>query len=139
MRLDIYHHADQRVVDKLDMILATQEILMDNADRIIADVQAQKTVIDGLKAFIAGLKGQIADALAGAKLSAEHEAKLAAIFPDLEANTDAITQAITTQPDGSPAPAPTPDPVPAPDPAPTNDATLPPDSNAPASQKPSTL
>lgn len=118
MRLDIYHHADQRVVDKLDMILATQEILMDNVDRLIEDVAKQSTTIESMKTFISGLKSQVADALAGAKLSAEHEAKLAAIFPSLEANTDAITAAITTAPDPVPVPVPTPDPAPAPTPQP---------------------
>lgn len=103
MHLHIHHHADQRVVDKLDMIQAAQEILMDNLDRLIEDVAKQKTAIESMKTFISGLKSAVAEALAGAKLSAEHEARLASIFPDLEANTDAITAAVTTSPD-EPAP-----------------------------------
>lgn len=111
MRLDIYHHADQRVVDKLDQLLALGEINMDNIDRLIEDVAKQKTAIESMKTFIAGMKHAVAEALAGAKLSAEHEARLASIFPDLEGNTDAIAAAVTTSPDETPVPV---EPVPEP-------------------------
>lgn len=118
MHLHIHHHADQRVVDKLDMILATQEILMDSIDRIVADVTAQSTEIESLKAFIVSLKNQIADALSGTTLPPAVEARLAAIFPPLEANTQAIADAIAATP-APPAATPA-DPAPA-DPAPASD------------------
>lgn len=111
MHLHIHHHADQRVVDKLDMILATQEILMDSIDRIVADVAAQSTEIESLKAFIVSLKNQVADALSGTTLPPAVEARLAAIFPPLEANTQAIADAIAATP-APPAAAPA-DPAPA--------------------------
>lgn len=128
MHLHIHHHADQRVVDKLDLLTAGQEILMDNVDRLIEDVAKQKTAIESMKTFISGLKHAVAEALAGAKLSAEHEARLASVFPDLEANTDAITNAVITSPDDAPAPV---DPAPVEtDPAPSGTLTTDP---APAS------
>lgn len=123
VEIHIHHHADQRVVDKLDLLLAGQEITMDIADKIISEVQEQKTLAAGMKTFIGGLKSQIAEALAGAKLSAEHEAKLAAIFPDLEANNDALASAMATTPEGGPVePPPVPEPAPEPAPAPVDES-----------------
>lgn len=130
MHLHIHHHADQRVVDKLDMILATQEILMDSIDRIVADVTAQSTEIESLKAFIVSLKNQVADALSGTTLPPAVEARLAAIFPPLEANTQAIADAIAATP-APPVVAPAdPAPVPA-DPVPADPAPVTTDPNAP--------
>jgi len=88
---------------------------MDSIDRIVADVSAQTTEIDSLKAFIASLKTQIADALAGTTLPPAVEARLAAIFPPLEANTQAIHDAMQ---ENTPA-APPADPAPASPPADT--------------------
>jgi len=124
MHLHIHHHADQRVIDKLDLLLATGELIMDSIDRLIDDVAKQKTVTDSTLALIQNLKNQVADALSGTKLPPAVEARLAAIFPDLESNTDRLTTAIT---DNTPAaPAPTSDPTPAPvDTAPSDPAPAP--------------
>lgn len=90
---------------------------MDSIDRIVADVTAQSTEIESLKAFIVSLKNQVADALGGTTLPPAVEARLAAIFPPLEANTQAIADAIAATP-ASPVVAPAePSPV-AVDPAP---------------------
>lgn len=114
MRLDIYHHADQRVVDKLDLLLATGEIMMDTIDRLIEDVAKQKTVIDSTTALIVNLKHQVAEALASAKLPPEAAAKLALIFPDLEANTASLAAALTDNTPSAPVPQPPADPAPTP-------------------------
>lgn len=100
MRLNIhhYHHGDAdqatRVIDKLDILMAQQEMLMELIDRLVQDVEQQQTIIASMEKFIGNLKHQIAEALSGAKLSEDVAAKLAAIFPTLEGNTDRIAQAI---------------------------------------------
>lgn len=122
MRLDIYHHADQRVVDKLDMIISTQELIMDSLDRIEAAAARETTLEASVAAMVTDLKSQLADALSGTKLPPDVEARLAAIFPTLEANNDKLTSILTAN---TPA-APPADPKPTPDPAPiATDPTIP--------------
>lgn len=127
MRLNIhhYHHGDAdqatRVIAKLDILMAQQEMLMDLIDRLVQDVEQQQTIIASMEKFIGNLKHQIAEALSGAKLSEDVAAKLAAIFPTLEGNTDRIAQAIaenTAAADQTSTGAPTPVPAPAFDPGP---------------------
>lgn len=137
MRLDIHmhHHADPvdtRVLDKLDLILAYLENLMTSLDRIEAAVAKQTTLEDSALALITDLKHQVADALAGAKLPPDVEARLAAIFPVLEGNNDRVAAAIVANTGVVPGPTTTPPPVA--DPAPTTtDAPAAPTTDVPSS------
>lgn len=58
---------------------------MATLDQILADVTEEKTAIDGLSTFIAGLKQQLADALAGAGITPAVQAQIDAIFSGAEA------------------------------------------------------
>lgn len=91
---------------------------MSNADRLIDDIDKQGNTADRVRAFVSGVKHQVADALSGARLPAENEARLASIFPDLEGSADRIAAAIDGKPEKE-------------DVGPDNDAKLPPDSNDP--------
>lgn len=109
MRLDIHlhHHADPvdtRVVDKIDLISAQLEILMDALDRIEAAAARQTTLEASIAAMVTDLKHQVSDALANTKLPADVEARLAAIFPTLEANNDRLTSILTDNTGGPAAP-----------------------------------
>jgi len=59
-------------------------------DDVLADVQSEKTVVDGISTLISGLKQQVADALSGV-LTAEQQAKVDAIFAGVEANKAALS------------------------------------------------
>lgn len=109
MRIDIHvhHHAppvDTRALDKLDLILACMENLMTSLERIEAAVAKQTTLEDSALALITDLKHQVADALSGTRLPPDVEARLAAIFPTLEANNDRVTAALVANTDAAPAP-----------------------------------
>lgn len=121
MRLDIHHHADQRVIDALDFIKATQELIMDSLDRIEAAAARETTIEASIAAMVTDLKNQLADALSGTKLPPEVEARLAAIFPTLEANNDKLTAIITANTPADPPAGP----APASPPAPANDPSAP--------------
>lgn len=115
MRVDIHHHAppvDTRVLDKLDLILAEQELLMNSLERIEAAAAAYDGIEDRIAAMITDLKHQLADALSGTKLPPDVEARLAAIFPHLEENNGKLTEILTAaQPAADPAPVPVESPV----------------------------
>lgn len=74
--------------------------IMHTLDETLEVVKANKTLIGGLKDFIAGLRKQIADALSGAALSPENQAKVDAVFDGATEEGAAITEALTT---GTPA------------------------------------
>ena len=72
---------------KLDTIMAT-------LDQILTDVTDEGTQIDGLSTLTAGLKQQLADALAGTTLPAAVQAKVDAVFAGVEANKGKVVAAI---------------------------------------------
>lgn len=113
MRFDIYHHPAAEISQKLDAILH-KLTRMENQmatdaeviDALTADVAKQATVVDGIATLLSSVKTQLAEALAGEQLSAAARAKLAAIMPLLEANTQKLSDAIVANTDAAPPPAP---------------------------------
>ncbi len=100
-----------RVIDRLDnldrttqAILANQEKIMATLDEVLTDVTDEGTKLDSLSALIAGLKQQIADALAGTTLPPAVQAKIDAVFAGVEANKAKVQAAL----DANVPPAPTP-------------------------------
>jgi len=67
---------------------------MATLDQITQDMADETTAIDGLSTFIAGLKQQLADALAGATLNPATQAKVDAIFAAAEANKAKLAAAL---------------------------------------------
>ena len=59
---------------------------------IITATESQKTVLDSLVIFVAGLQEQIASGVTG--LSAEQEAQLEAVFTAINANTKEAADAM---------------------------------------------
>lgn len=72
---------------KLEQIMAT-------LDEVLADVTEEGTKLDSLSTFIAGLKQQIADALAGATLPPAVQAKVDAVFAGVETNKGKVQAAL---------------------------------------------
>ena len=98
MRIDIYHHCVNeenwiKLFKMLEEVLRKEVAIMATLDQIIADVTAETTLIDGVSTLIAGLKKQLADALAGV-LNAEQQAKVDAIFTAAEANKQKLSDAL---------------------------------------------
>ncbi len=108
--LQLAHRIDR----KLNLIMPT-------LDDIQNDVANESTLIDGVSTLIAGLKQQITDLLASEGVHPDTQAKLDAIFAQVEANKQNLAAALAV----APVPEPTPEPTPAPDPAPTPDADQP--------------
>jgi hypothetical protein len=119
MLLHIYHHyvTDPETKRELIRLNDNMEKFMSDIDDFVgvtlAKINAQKTQIDGVAALLSDIKHKLADALAGESLSPAAKTKLAAIMPQLEANTTEITDAINANTDAAPPtePAPTPEPV----------------------------
>lgn len=68
---------------------------MATLDQLLAEVTAQRTVIDGITAIVNGLKQQLRDALAGADLSPVVAAKVDAVFTELVGNSARLAGALT--------------------------------------------
>lgn len=104
MRFEIdvnVHFQDQEAVRLLHLVLAKLDSLsikgdsiMATLDQILADVTDQSTKLDSIAALIAGLKQQIADALAGVTLPPAVQAKVDAIFTAAEGNSAKIQTAL---------------------------------------------
>lgn len=69
-------------------------------DDVANDVRDESTVIDSLAALTAGIKKQLDDALSGATLPPQVQAKVDAVFAGIEANKAKLAKAIT---DNTPA------------------------------------
>lgn len=67
---------------------------MATLDEVLASVADESTKIDSLSTFIAGLKQQIADALAGVTLPPAVQAKVDAVFEGVEANKAKVVTAM---------------------------------------------
>ncbi len=67
-------------------------------DDVISEVALEKTAIDSLVTLVAGLKQQLADALAGVVLSPATQAKIDEVFANVEANKQEIVDALNTTP-----------------------------------------
>ena len=74
MDLHVFVHNDAS--DRLDRILKLLEQIMATLDQVLADVTAEKTDIASIGTLIAGLKQQLADALAGVTLPPGTQAKV---------------------------------------------------------------
>ncbi len=82
------------VEQKLDTVLLVLEKIMASLDDVLADVTAESTKLDSLTAFVAGLKQQLADALAGANLPPAVQSKVDAIFAAVETNKQKVQDAL---------------------------------------------
>jgi uncharacterized coiled-coil protein SlyX len=70
--------------------------------QIVDEVATQKTVVDGLQAFVDGLRAQIGG-IPG--ITPEDQAKIDAIFSAVDANTQTVSKALLVN--TPPAPVPT--------------------------------
>lgn len=97
-RIDIYHHFPAAGTDaKLDALLAkltNMETMMPTLDEVLAKVTEESTKIDSLATLTAGLKQQLADALADVNLTPEQQAKVDAIFAGITGNEQKVVDAI---------------------------------------------
>lgn len=86
-------------LDALDRYLRKLERLVAMArtfEETLAQVTLERTRIGSLKALIAGLKQQVADALSGTTLPADAQAKLDAIFDEASGGTADADAALNT-------------------------------------------
>ncbi len=89
VRLDRIERMLSRVIGKEIQIMAS---LQDDLDAITA----QSGRLDSLNTFVSGLEQQIKDALSGANLSPENQAKVDAIFDAVHANDAKIDTALNS-------------------------------------------
>ena len=90
IHVHLYHHQD----DILDFLRGMEKRIMASLDETLAAVTAEKTAVDSIVALLAGIKAQLAAALANATLSPADQAKVDAIFAAATANASEITAAI---------------------------------------------
>src|ERR1017187_8399382 len=90
IHVHLYHHQD----DILDFLRGMEKRIMASLDETLAAVTAEKTADDSIVALLAGIKAQLAAALANATLSPADQAKVDAIFAAATANASEITAAI---------------------------------------------
>jgi len=91
------------VLAKLDVMKIQETTIMATLDQILQDVNDESTKLDSLSTFIAGLKQQIADALAGVTLPPAVQAQVDAIFAGAEANKAKVQAALDANVPPAPA------------------------------------
>jgi NTP pyrophosphatase (non-canonical NTP hydrolase) len=89
----------KQIIRMLEQLKNGQEDIMATLDEILADVQAETSLIDGVSTLISGLKQQLADALAGV-LTPAQQAEVDAIFAAAETNKQKLSDALVS---GTPA------------------------------------
>ena len=105
MRIDIHHHIHpvtdeaivlfrSAVIEKLSILFTNMESIMASLDEVITAVAAEGTKIDSLTTLTAGLKQQLMDALAGVTLPPAVQAKVDAVFANVTANAQKVSDAI---------------------------------------------
>lgn len=114
MRFEIHHHIHtdpettgllRELNGKLNLIIRNQETMMATLDQILQDVTDESTAIDSISTLIAGLKQQLADALANTTLPPDVQAKIDAVFSGAEANKAKLAAALAANtPPAPPAP-----------------------------------
>lgn len=90
---------------KLANISGKEDKMMATLDEILADVQAEPSLIASLTTLIGGLQQQLNDVLAG-NLPPAVQQKVDAIFAAAEANKQALADAVAANTPAAPAPTP---------------------------------
>jgi hypothetical protein len=109
VRIDVYIHNEpdprlDEVLRRLGVIIHQEELEMASLDEVLSDVADEKTQIAGLSTLTAGLKQQLADALSGTTLPPAVQAKVDAVFAGVEANKQAVVDAINVNTPAAPTP-----------------------------------
>jgi len=90
--------AIQKQLDKMELLLISilkKEIsIMATLDEVLAKVTEESGDIDSLIALMAGIKQQLADALAGVTLPPAVQEKIDAVFAGVQSNIDKVVTAI---------------------------------------------
>lgn len=101
MKIDIHVYVNpldgaalSSILSKLDALHSQGVKIMASLDDVIQDMTDESTAIDGLSALVAGLKQQVADALAGTTLPPAIQAKVDAVFAAAEANKAKLAAAL---------------------------------------------
>lgn len=90
----VYVTADPETERLLSELLGKVNEMDKTLDEVLVLVTAQDTALDSVRELIAGLRQQLADALANANLSPENQAKVNAVFDGLEKNSAEIVEAL---------------------------------------------
>lgn len=97
-----HHEHDERIVcmlltiqETLDAINGRLDIIMATLDQLVDDVTQENSLIDSISTLLAGIKQQLADALAGTTLPPAAQAKVDAVFQSLEDGKGKLSAAIT--------------------------------------------
>lgn len=83
-----------QIIGLLNQLLHQGKTIMASLDEVLQDVTDESTKLDSLSTLIAGLKQQVADALAGTTLPPAVQAKVDAVFAGAEANKAKIDAAL---------------------------------------------
>lgn len=71
---------------------------MATLDEVLTKMEAVSGNVESMRAFVAGLEKQLADALSGVKVSPAAQAKIDSIFAKATAQSEAIVAAIDNDP-----------------------------------------
>ena|SRR5882724_9826781 len=95
-KLDLLMQRQQIETKDLNSLREMEKRIMATVDDLVTEVAKEKDEIASVKTFIQGLQQQIADALAGVSLPPATQAKVDAVFAQMQANSTDLADAITT-------------------------------------------
>lgn len=101
--LNCFQDQLNRIEAKLDALTKESKMQDETLDQVLADVQAESTVEDGLITLTTSIKAELNKALAGSGLSADDQAKVDAIFTAIESNKAKVAAAVTANTPAAPA------------------------------------
>lgn len=86
---------EKKILEFLHLINTKIENMAQTLDEVLQAVTDESTVDDSIIALLNGISQQLKDALAGATLSPESQAKVDAIFAGINQNKQKVADAVT--------------------------------------------
>lgn len=98
-KFHVYVHNDE-FVELAKLLIDIRNEIMASIDQLAQEIADETTLIDGVSTLVSGLQQQLSDALSGAQIPPQVQAKIDAVFVAAEANKAKLTRALAA---GTPA------------------------------------
>jgi len=102
-RLSNIERQGDAILKQLGIVITKENTIMASIDDVLTDVTAESTQLDGINALISGIQAQLASALSGTTVPQAVQAKIDAVFAQLQNNDTKIAAALAANTPAAPA------------------------------------